>query len=360
MTNVCSYSSTGDRQGQRKFGCLYLLPVIFFSLAYFAVYLPAAEKEASWLTPEGGCRVVSESASYECSCHTDQYGHRSCSSCRDYEVEFSPDGSDGQTVEVWLKEKGAYAYDVGTVYPKCKYDKDDFTSLDLEPISPTALPGFIVLVVLGAVFLLCPIVSCILCPGSFGFQKVGKPSEHRAKFPTGVVIFGPPGVGKRTVLEVARGRGFVTYDVTAMGNSYHTRLNAFNAAYSDLQRLGHGHDRGPALFVAADLRRHDIPRNCETVVLKPSFDVYDKRYHQCCERRPEENAHNHRAIYSGFRTSIFHRVLSGDLSPGQTLDLILEPFGYGNADAFQSTSLPAIAVAMSADDSKQFLLRTQV
>ena len=157
---------------------------------------------------------------------------------------------------------------------------------------------------------------------------------------------------------MARERGFETYDVTAMGNSYSTRLNAFRAAYQRYY-YDNPHDEKPALFVAADLRRHDIPRNCETVVLKPSFDVYDKRY-QCCARRPEENAHNHRTIYYGFNTSIFHRVLSGDLSPGQTLDLILEPFGYGNTDAFQSNSPPAIAMAMPENDFEKSLLQTQV
>jgi hypothetical protein len=81
------------------------------------------------------------------------------------------------------------------------------------------------------------------------------------------------------------------------------------------------------LFVAADLRRHDIPGNYETVVLKPSFSVYDKRYKQCCERRPEENAHNHRQIYNVFQTNIFHRLFAGNISPQAALGLILEPFG---------------------------------
>jgi hypothetical protein len=90
-------------------------------------------------------------------------------------------------------------------------------------------------------------------------------------------------------LDVARNRGLTTYDVNEMGDSYHERLEAFRKIRVQQTKNG-----APALFVAADLRRHDISSTYETVVLKPSFSVYDKGYKQCCQRRPEENAHNHR------------------------------------------------------------------
>eukprot|EP00505_MAST-04D_sp_SCG-Rhode-Island_P003935 Stramenopile-MAST_4_protein_3935 len=304
---LCGHHSTGDRSGCLKYLCLYSLAALFLSIGYFAVYLPAAEKELTWQTPEGGCLVTSEGRSYECSCSTDQYGVTTCSSCRDYHVAYTPHGH--SQLDVTLKGESASAYTVGEVYPRCKYDTQDFTKVDLDPYSPAGQPGFIILM--------------------------------------------------RTILDVARNRGYTTYDVTEMGNSYSERLGAFRQV--QVGRLDEG-GGAPVLFVAADLRRHDIPGNYETVVLKPSFSVYDKRYKQCCERRPEENAHNHRQIYNVFQTNIFHRLFAGNISPQAALDLILEPFGIQTQHGGASTNGPgavslAVPIKLGASEPRQSLLQ---
>ena len=335
MPVVCGHRSTGDRAGFLKYLCLYSVAIIFFSIGYFAVYLPAAEKELTWKIPEGGCTVTGEGNSYQCGCSTDEYGVTTCNYCRDYDVSYTPEGE--TEVQVTLKGLGSSAYTVGEVYPRCKYDTHDYSQVDLDPYSPAGLPGFIVLMVLGGLSLFIPTCCCFSNPGEYGFQKTVDPHKHRRKFHGGVVLFGPPGVGKRTILDVARNRGLITYDLTEMGNSYEERLKAFRKTHPPRDM------RTPALFVAADLRRHDIPGNFETVVLKPPFSVYDKRYKQCCQRRPEENAHNHRQIYNVFETKIFHRLLAGNISPQAALDLILEPYGiaYGETAAeFRLTGSP--------------------
>ena len=79
-----------------------------------------------------------------------------------------------------------------------------------------------------------------------------------------------------------------------MGDSYHERLEAFRKIDRNIRKFRKTDKGAPELFVAADFHRDDIPKTYETVVLKPSFSVYDKRYKQCCQRRPEKNAHNHR------------------------------------------------------------------
>ena len=353
---LCGHHSTGDRSGCLKYLCLYSLAALFLSIGYFAVYLPAAEKELTWQTPEGGCLVTSEGRSYECSCSTDEYGVTSCSSCRDYHVAYTPHGH--SQLDVTLKGESASAYTVGEVYPRCKYDTQDFTKVDLDPYSPAGQPGFIILMVLGGLSLLLPTCCCLRNPGRYGFQKIVDPRQHRRRF-RAVVLFGPPGVGKRTILDVARNRGYTTYDVTEMGNSYSERLGAFRQV--QVGRLDEG-GGAPVLFVAADLRRHDIPGNYETVVLKPSFSVYDKRYKQCCERRPEENAHNHRQIYNVFQTNIFHRLFAGNISPQAALDLILEPFGIQTQHGGASTNGPgavslAVPIKLGASEPRQSLLQ---
>ena len=82
----------------------------------------------------------------------------------------------------------------------------------------------------------------------------------------------------------------------------------------------------PVLYGAADLRRHDIPSFLETVVIKPPLGAYLERYEMCCERHPEERAHNERQIYREFVTHIFHRRITGDNSAEDTLDMILSPY----------------------------------
>ena len=50
------------------------------------------------------------------------------------------------------------------------------------------------------------------------YQRNPQPSDCDA-----VVIFGPPGAGKRTVLEVAKSRGYQTCNITDLGRSYTAR-----------------------------------------------------------------------------------------------------------------------------------------
>ena len=266
---------------------------------------------------------------------------------------------EGQTkVLVTLEVRGASAYTVREVYPRCKYDTHDYSQLDLGPYSPASLPGFIVLYLWCSGVCRCssPTCSCFCYPGEFGFQKIVDPVEHRRKFKT-VALFGPPGVGKRTILDVARNRGLTTYDVNEMGDSYHERLEAFRKIDRNIRKFRKTDKGAPELFVAADLHRDDIPKTYETVVLKPSFSVYDKRYKQCCQRRPEKNAHNHRQMYNVFQTKNFHRLLAGDISPQAALDLILEPYSVfepysvssSRMDMIESSAL-AVPLKMEAQE----------
>jgi hypothetical protein len=336
MPAVCGHRSTGYKAGLCKYLCLYSVATLFFSIGYFAVYLPAAEKELEWKIPEGGCTIVAFTGI-------------------DYEMSYTPE--DQTKVIVTLKRlPRAPLLTVGEVYPRCKYYKHDYSKVDLDPSPPASLPGFIVLMVLGGLSLFVPTCYCFCYPGEFGFQKIVDPVEHRRKFKA-IALFGPPGVGKRTILDVARNRGLTTYDVTEMGDSYHERLEAFRKIDRNIRKFRKTDKGAPELFVAADLHRDDIPKTYETVVLKPSFSVYDKRYKQCCQRRPEKNAHNHRQMYNVFQTKNFHRLLAGDISPQAALDLILEPYSVfepysvssSRMDMIESSAL-AVPLKMEAQE----------
>lgn len=90
-----------------------------------------------------------------------------------------------------------------------------------------------------------------------------------------IVLFGPPGVGKRTCLQVASMRGLKTVDLVPTGRNYGERKAAAFRMWQDPVD-------GVELYGAADLRNHDVPTSgYETVLLLPSRSEYLRRYEEC-------------------------------------------------------------------------------
>lgn len=139
-----------------------------------------------------------------------------------------------------------------------------------------------------------------------------------------IAIFGPPGSGKSTIVELAHKRGIKAFDFELDGNNYTERLeNAkqiFKQIENDFDKV--------VLFGAADLALEDFPVGTKFVMLLPPKEEYERRLTERDSGYPNKAGQGGIEYkYEDFKTMsqrFFDLIVSEPLNREETLEAVLK------------------------------------
>lgn len=96
-----------------------------------------------------------------------------------------------------------------------------------------------------------------------------------------IALFGPPGVGKSTLIDIFQEKGISAVDLEKTAPTYNGRLQ-------ELHRITRTSLSEPVLvFGAADLRITDFPNETKTILLLPPLKDYLQRHKYRNDRYPQ-------------------------------------------------------------------------
>lgn len=134
-----------------------------------------------------------------------------------------------------------------------------------------------------------------------------------------IILFGPPGSGKTTIISTAKQKGMFAIDLeeikTTVGRKkYIQKLFSEEEVACDI------------LIGAADLHQNDFPNYVETVLLLPQKKRYLEQVGKRDKLQPEKAGQQAERVYDSFVEwkSNFTRIIEEDGSPDEILAIILD------------------------------------
>ncbi len=137
-----------------------------------------------------------------------------------------------------------------------------------------------------------------------------------------IALFGPPGVGKTTLIRTAKSHRIPAIDLEDVSSSTEERRayvqNLFSGDYVHTMIIG-----------AADLHQNDFPDFVETVLLLPEKNTYLQRMEMRDSDMPHKAEQNGDTVYDLFAQSRqnFDRVITETGTPEQILETLLDSAG---------------------------------
>ncbi len=129
-----------------------------------------------------------------------------------------------------------------------------------------------------------------------------------------IVLFGPPGCGKTTIIRLLNNKKYSAIDVEDLGNTYDERRQNFLIAVS--------HENNFTFYGGADLKLNDLPVGSTTVLICPSDKV---KYLERVEERNRIVSHkagqNEEDVYNWFYNNRdkFDHYIDNTTTPENTL-----------------------------------------
>ena len=132
-----------------------------------------------------------------------------------------------------------------------------------------------------------------------------------------VALYGPPGSGKSTVVELAKLQGVEAHDAESFGASHSERVDGLRRALA-------GTGEGLVLIGAADLAPEEFPPGTELVLLLPPAAEHRRRVLNRGDARPHKGLRHAQQVH-GEHAEMRHRfdiVLDYECSPEAVVAII--------------------------------------
>lgn len=132
-----------------------------------------------------------------------------------------------------------------------------------------------------------------------------------------VALYGPPGSGKSTIVQLAQGRGWNAHDAESFGETHDARLAGLRDVLSRS-------DVGLLLVGAADLTPEDFPEGTEFVLLLPPEEEHERRVLARGDERPHKSWQHARTVHREHHEMRprFDLIIDDDCSPDAALERI--------------------------------------
>ena len=137
-----------------------------------------------------------------------------------------------------------------------------------------------------------------------------------------VLLVGPPGAGKSTLIEIARGRGIRAEDL----EQYEHEPHGYEKRLAKARVLAQEIEEGFMLVGMADIDPIEFPESSLKIMLLPSRAVYEQRL------QARDALHPHKSGQEGLEwkygefirwSKQFAHVIVNDSTPEQTLSQVL-------------------------------------
>lgn len=137
-----------------------------------------------------------------------------------------------------------------------------------------------------------------------------------------ILLIGPPGAGKSTLIVLAKARGLRAEDLEEYGHE----STAHEERLAKARELAQEDEDGVMLVGMADIDPIEFPESSLKVMLLPSRSVYEKRLHERDTNAPHKQGQEGlERKYDAFKqwSEQFDHVVVNDGLPDEALDLIL-------------------------------------
>ncbi|RJP46673.1 MAG: AAA family ATPase [Armatimonadetes bacterium] len=158
-----------------------------------------------------------------------------------------------------------------------------------------------------------------------------------------IVLVGPPGVGKSTLVKLAKEKGYYAVDIEEIHNEAklllsHLQGEEYKKVLSEemdkrIEQLVNEAPEGISIFGAGGYGSHFPIEKIEKVLLLPPKEIAESRFRERDKNDPVKKAQNHdfERIYEGFvhlwqsGERKYHRVIQTTGTPEETLKELVKP-----------------------------------
>ncbi len=133
-----------------------------------------------------------------------------------------------------------------------------------------------------------------------------------------IVLYGPPGAGKSTIIKAAKELGWPAIDLEEAGETYEERRKAL-AKHQDSEEF--------TLFGAADLKPEDFSKDTKLVLLLPPVEILAKRVEERADAREHKGLEHALKVWLEHNEmaeqGVFNLVIEDDLPSEKVLEYLV-------------------------------------